>query len=120
MAANPIEFSVGPSGFSSGDSGETYAMDTLSWNYYPVNVAKFNATHQVQITDSRGNLICSDTVPCGVFNADDVYTFTYKFPADWGRGNALRQVFHCGSELAHELGCRSAEFRGLGGGCSIR
>ena len=84
LAANPIEFSVGPSGFPAGDSNETYAMDSLSWNYYPVNVAKFSATHQVQITDSSGNLICSDTVPCGVFNADDVYTFTYKFPADWG------------------------------------
>lgn len=84
LAANPIEFSVEPNVFPAPDAVESFAMDSLSWNYYPVNVAKFAATHQAQVTDSRGNLVCSDMVPCGVFNADDVYTFTYKFPADWG------------------------------------
>ncbi len=63
---------------------ETYGTDPLNWSYYPVNVAKMAATHQLQVTDGRGNLICSDNVPCGVFSADEVYTLTYKFPADWG------------------------------------
>ena len=84
LPSDPIEFSVEPNVFPAADVTETYAMDSLSWNYYPVNVAKYAATHQIQITDSSGNLVCSDMVPCGVFNADDVYTFTYKFPADWG------------------------------------
>ncbi len=84
LPANPIELSVEPNVAPAEGAVESYAMDSLSWNYYPVNVAKFAATHQVQVTDSSGNLICSDMVPCGVFNADDVYTFTYKFPADWG------------------------------------
>ena len=81
MAANPLNFSISPSGIP---ADETFEMSPLSWNYYPVNIAKYAATHQVQISDSRGNLICSDTVPCGVFNADDIYIVTYKFPADWG------------------------------------
>ncbi|MBQ6519598.1 MAG: hypothetical protein IJI14_12825 [Anaerolineaceae bacterium] len=84
LSSEPFDFTVEPSGFPAPDSNETYAMDLLSWNYYPVNIIRFSATHQAQITDSRGNLVCSDTVPCGVFNADDVYTLTYKFPADWG------------------------------------
>ena len=61
-----------------------YGMDPLNWSYYPVNVAKMAATHQLQVADGRGNLICSDNVPCSVFSADEVYTLTYKFPADWG------------------------------------
>ena len=84
LAANPIAFSVQPGPFPVMGSNETYEMAPLSWNYYPVNIVKFAATHQAQVFDSRGNLICSDTVPCGVFNADDVYTIIYKFPADWG------------------------------------
>lgn len=84
LAANPLEFSlINPTGSPNGYE-ETYEMEKLSWNYYPVNIAKFPATHQLQISDSRGNLICSDNVPCGVFNADDVYVMTYKFPSDWG------------------------------------
>lgn len=61
-----------------------FTMDALSWMDYPNNIQKIAATHQVQISDSRGNLICSDTVPCSAFSADEVYTITYKFPADWG------------------------------------
>ena len=79
--ANPVSFSLDPSGPR---MAETYEMDPLNWNYYPVNVAKMAASHQLQISDSRGNLICSDNVPCGMFKADEVYTLTYKFPADWG------------------------------------
>ena len=63
---------------------ETFGMDPLNWSYYPVNVERMSATHQLQVADGRGNLICSDNVPCSVFSADEVYTLTYKFPADWG------------------------------------
>ena len=82
LSANPVNFTISATGQ---DADETYEMAApLSWNYYPVSVGKYAATHQVQISDSRGNLICSDTVPCSVFNADEIYTFTYKFPSDWG------------------------------------
>ncbi|MBR6090224.1 MAG: hypothetical protein IKP86_09850, partial [Anaerolineaceae bacterium] len=80
LAAEPVTFRIVPSGQY---APETFEMQPLSWNYYPVNITQYAATHQVQISDSRGNLICSDTVPCAVFNADDVYVLTYKFPADW-------------------------------------
>ncbi len=61
-----------------------FTMDALSWTDYPNNIQKIAATHQFQISDSRGNLVCSDTVACSAFTADEVYTITYKFPADWG------------------------------------
>ncbi len=61
-----------------------FTMDPLSWIDYPNNIQKIAATHQLQISDSRGNLVCSDTVACSAFTADEVYTVTYKFPADWG------------------------------------
>ena len=90
LAAEPVTFTVASTGFG---ADETYEMAPLSWNYYPVNIAQFAATHQVQITDSRGNLLCSDTVPCGMFNADDVYILTYKFPADWSAAMPSGRVF---------------------------
>ncbi len=80
LTAEPVIFSVDASGSA---ADETYEMAPLSWNYYPVNITQYAATHQAQIMDSRGNLLCSDTVPCAMFNADDVYILTYKFPADW-------------------------------------
>ena len=90
LAAEPVTFTVASTGFT---ADETYEMAPLSWNYYPVNITQFAATHQVQITDSRGNLLCSDTVPCGMFNADDVYILTYKFPADWSAAMPSGRVF---------------------------
>ena len=82
LNANPVNFTISATGTN---ADETYELAApLSWNYYPVNVGKYAATHQVQISDSRGNLICSDTVPCSAFNSDEIYTFTYKFPSDWG------------------------------------
>ena len=81
IAANPISFTVAATGLP---ANETYESQPVSWNYYPVNIARYPATHQAQITDSRGNLLCADTVPCGYFNADEVYILTYKFPAEWG------------------------------------
>lgn len=81
LTANPLNFTISSSGIP---ADETFEMSPLSWNYYPVNISKFAATHQVQVSDSRGTLICSDNVACGAFNADDVYTLTYKIPADWG------------------------------------
>ena len=81
LPANPVEFTIAPSGQP---AEETYEMDKLSWTNYPVNITRFAASHQAQISDSRGNLICSDVVGCSIFNAEDVYILTYKFPADWG------------------------------------
>ena len=81
LPSQPYSFTIKTTGLP---TNETFQMAPLNWNYYPVNIAKYAATHQVQISDSRGNQICSDTVPCTAFNADDIYTFTYKFPADWG------------------------------------
>ncbi len=81
LSANPIELTMTSTGQQ---AEETFEMKKLSWTNYPVNITRFAATHQVQISDSRGNLICSDVVGCSVFNAEDVYVLTYKFPADWG------------------------------------
>ncbi len=80
FGGNPFVFSIE----NVRTAEETYGTEPLSWNYYPVNVAKMAASHQLQISDGRGNLICSDNVPCSVFSADEVYILTYKFPADWG------------------------------------
>ena len=84
MAAQPFVFSVENSPIDPTIGGTIFEMAPLSWTNYPVNIAKFPATHQLLVTDSKGTIVCSDTVPCGVFHAEDVYTLTYKFPADWG------------------------------------
>ena len=83
LAANPLIFSMSPNPDNRVAVDETYEMDRVAWTNYPVNITRYAATHQVQISDSRGNLLCSDTVPCAVFSSEDVYVFTYKFPADW-------------------------------------
>lgn len=83
ISANPIEFTLTKPVNSTYKSNIEFIMDKLSWNYYPVNIAKIPATHQFQIYDSAKTLVCSDTVACGQLRADEVYTMTYKFPADW-------------------------------------
>ena len=91
LNANPVNFTISATGTN---ADETYELAApLSWNYYPVSVGKYAATHQVQISDSRGNLVCSDTVPCSAFSADEIYTFTYKFPSDWGAAMPAEKSF---------------------------
>ena len=80
VTAQPITFSILPTGRQ---AAETFEMDPLNWSFYPVNITKHPATHQLQISDSRGNLLCSDTVPCGMFNEAESYILTYRFPAEW-------------------------------------
>lgn len=83
VAANPIVFSLEEADGGTYKSGIRFEMDRLSWNYYPVSVAKYPATHQFQIFDGTGTMVCSDMIPCGALRADEVYTATYKIPADW-------------------------------------
>ena len=81
LTADPIVISVNASGII---AEETYEMAPMRWTNYPTNITQYPATHQAQIYDSRGNLLCSDTVHCGMFSSDEIYILTYKFPADWG------------------------------------
>ena len=90
VTAAPITFSIISSGRR---AAETFEMAPLSWSTYPVNISKHPASHQLQITDSRGNLLCSDTVPCGIFNEADSYILTYRFPAEWDNALAAGQSF---------------------------
>ena len=61
-----------------------FETESRNWNAYPTNVTQRAAAHQAQVYDSRGNLLCSDTVHCGMFNSDEVYILTYRIPSEWG------------------------------------
>ena len=95
LTANPVIFSLSSTGRK---MAETFEMKPVNWSYYPINITKHPASHQIQITDNRGNLLCGDTVPCGLFNEEDTYILTYRFPAEWG--NALEPGKNFTAELS--------------------